>query len=110
MYHEQQFDSYKIFIYSQYQNIDAIIQFFSKDIFSDGIVGQITFKDDVSTFGTNSVNQEGFINLYCHTSRFNDIVNLLRYEKPLVLGFVDETRVGTISTSQGEPPGEQEAV
>ncbi len=106
MEHVKRFDSYRVFIYSQFETIDAIIQFTSQ---GKG-VGQITFKTEGAVLGTNNVNQEGFIHLYYPISKFNDIVNTLRYEKPLAINLQTDNGIGSIFTLEYEPEGEQEAV
>jgi len=43
-----------------------------------------------------------------HINRFNDIINIVRYEKTLALTLNPNTSYGTLSTEDLEPVGEQE--
>jgi hypothetical protein len=51
------------------------------------------------------------IHLCYHISRFNDIINILRYEKPLFIFINDQNFDGGIWTKEGtyEPVGEEES-
>jgi len=51
---------------------------------------------------------EGKITIRYHIDRFNDIINILRYEKPLKIYIDTESLIGGISTGTSEPVGEQE--
>ena len=48
------------------------------------------------------------ITIRYHIDRFNDIINILRYEKPLKIYLDTESLIGGISTGTSEPVGEQE--
>lgn len=100
MYFERPFDSYKITYYSGFSN-DALIQLASKGQW----VGQITFAREGA--GSNSATNN-FIALFLSTSKFNDVVNILRYEKPLAISLETDNGVGMIFTMDTEPIGEQE--
>ena len=98
----KRFDSYKITYYSRWTH-DALIQFAS----NGQLVGQITFVsegDNIANY-TNSA-PDGFIDLYLRISKFNDIINILRLEKPLALFLQSDNGVGAIQTM--EPIEEQE--
>jgi len=43
-------------------------------------------------------------------SQFNDVLSILRYEKPLKIYFDENLKKGTINTDYYEPVGEQEGV
>jgi len=42
-------------------------------------------------------------------SRFNDVINILREEKPLYLFLNLDNKIGTLATTEIEPAGEEEA-
>jgi len=74
-------------------------------------VGAIGFMDreklDLNSYKDNVI----FMN--CHISRFNDIINIIRYEKPLRIVFDPnkvEAWIETKPSGQYEPVGEQEGV
>ena len=48
------------------------------------------------------------LNFHYPISRFNDIVNILRYEKPLYLLMITHSWSGGLVTDELEPVGEQE--
>ena len=47
--------------------------------------------------------------LHYELDRFNDIISMLRQEKPLYIFFDHETRVGGVGNSELEPVGEEES-
>ena len=69
-------------------------------------IGYIFFTEKSST-SKNSIH-EGKITIRYHIDRFNDIINILRYEKPLKIYLDTESLIGGISTGTSEPVGEQE--
>ena len=73
-------------------------------------VGMIIFQDklpvDVNYVGDENV--ENSIIIHYPISRFDDIINILRYEKPLFIYINDGNWNGGITTAH-EPIGEQEA-
>ena len=71
-------------------------------------VGVIRFWADTDPH--DSYTQSNMINLNFGISRFNDVVSLLRYEKPLLLVFDSTSKIGGIDTKTVEPIGEQEGV
>jgi len=48
--------------------------------------------------------------MYLDISRFNDIITLLRYEKPFRMYFDDSKKEASIQSFSNEPVGEQEGV
>jgi len=50
------------------------------------------------------------ITMYLDISRFNDIITLLRYEKPFRMYFDDSKKEASIQSFSHEPVGEQEGV
>ncbi|HJT85350.1 MAG TPA: hypothetical protein VJ697_12795 [Nitrososphaeraceae archaeon] len=69
-------------------------------------IGYIFFSEKLPP-SRNSIN-EGKITLHYHIDRFNDIINILRYEKPLKIYIDSESLIGGISTGDSEPVGKQE--
>ena len=70
-------------------------------------IGYIFFTEKLPT-SKNSIDNEGKITLRYPIDRFNDIINILRYEKPLKIYIDSETLIGGISTGDSEPVGKQE--
>ena len=70
-------------------------------------IGYIFFTEKLPT-SKNSMSNEGKITIRYHIDRFNDIINILRYEKPLKIYIDTESLIGGISTGTSEPVGEQE--
>ncbi|HXV87921.1 MAG TPA: hypothetical protein VD710_02385 [Nitrososphaeraceae archaeon] len=68
-------------------------------------VGNITFYDTPLPYNTFTNN---IIRIYFDISRFNDIIGLLRYEKPIVMYFDDSSKYGWILAYTYEPVGEEE--
>lgn len=71
------------------------------------MVGLIEFFADHVTMPANST-ANGQVILYYEMSRFGDVMNILRYEKPLMLAVNNDTKFGYIGTSTTEPVGEEE--
>jgi hypothetical protein len=104
--HMPNFDSYQLTYYSDYDD-QALIQLFQED----ELIGQIHFVKDGQPL-RNMVGEQGHVHLTFSLSRFDHIMQILLYEKPL---FVDVTQpshqrgaVGIIGTASKEPVGEQE--
>ena len=76
----------------------------------NNLVGLIRFFSDSTIIPENQRSADGTISLYYEMSRFNDVVTLLRYEKPLFLFITTGTKYGYIGCGQLEPVGEQEGV
>ena len=95
-------DGYKIH-YRSGGNYEAMI-----DCYSDKQkVGTIYFVKNDDIIPGNNIGDK--INLFYSLSRFNDIVNILRYEKPLRIGVSTNTKLGTIFTGSIEEVGEEES-
>lgn len=98
----KEFNKYKISYYTGNSGLIAAII----NLYSDSVrVGTINFYKEGEILGTNSSGDS--IRVYTQIERFNDIVTILRYEKPLYINFVEETLAGFISTGS-EDAGEQE--
>jgi hypothetical protein len=72
-------------------------------------VGVLWFLDTYPIADQNIVGKDGLKIIY-HTRHFNDIVGILRYEKPLRLEFDTDKKEGSLLTATWEPAGEQEGV
>jgi hypothetical protein len=96
------FDSYKIWYYSDF-TYDALIYCYNGSSYA----GRLAFIADDKPLPENKMwsNQPS---LYYHTSKFEDIIDILRNEGPLYLYFNDNNNVGILATSQKEPVGEEE--
>lgn len=101
MTHE--FDSYRLYYHSapQYGWQSRLY------LYNDGaFVGSIFFMKDGVNIPAN-VEVDGHPRLHFPASKFEEIMNILRHEKPLYISLVPSNGIGTISTS-GEPIGEEE--
>jgi hypothetical protein len=100
------FDSYKIFYYTD--RPFAPIQAMNYCNLGSRYVGRIVFYPD------GNVPMSAQASLHYSLSRFDDIVTMLRYEKPLYLwwdSYIEagqHVTFGMIATSETEPTGEQE--
>ena len=71
-------------------------------------VGTIVFVKDDTLVPPNRVGEQGNILLYYPLGRFNDVITILRYEKPLYLWLNPDNLFGNVGTTI-EPIGEQES-
>jgi len=100
------FDSYKIFYYTDrpFAPFQAMIYCYRGSQY----VGRIVFYPD------GNVPMSAQASLHYAFSRFDDVVTMLRYEKPLYLWWDSysqggqQVTFGMIATSANEPTGEQE--
>ena len=74
-------------------------------------VGVIKFYQTIPANCNKSIGNGNLIYLCYHISRFNDIINILRYEKPLFIYINDQNLSGGIWKKEGayEPVGEEES-
>jgi hypothetical protein len=105
----KQFNSYKIWYYSAF-SYEALIYCYS----SGKYVGRMVFvKDNVPIPQNGIMNPFGPASdeptIHFPISKFNDIINILRYEKPLILFLNTDNWVGILETAEFEPTGEQES-
>lgn len=103
------FDAYQAFYYTGPATLQAVIQVYAAGVFN----GRIGFYPDAGPVVPNgTINPLGptvpAINYAL--SRYNDVIQTLRFEKPLYISFDTVTGVGFLATSQLEPVGEQEGV
>jgi len=97
------FDAYKIWYYSGHP-YDALIYCYRAGAY----VGRIVFFRDEASVPPN-VNYTSGPSIHYPVSRFNDIVTMLRYEKPLYLFLNLDNLIGILATSEQEPTGEEES-
>jgi hypothetical protein len=96
---QKQFDKYALYYYTD-SNVYIICSYGGKN------VGFINFVKENVSIPKNSV-KDDILRIYFSVARFNDIISILRLEKPLYLWLYD-SGTGSISTSS-EPVGEQES-
>ena len=101
---EQQFDEYLIYYRSGAEPAKprVFINFFK----ANSYVGGLRFLADGLALPTNTGTANS-IELNYSLSQFNDLITILRYEKPLYLYLSTDTHVGMVSTA-AEPIGEEE--
>jgi len=97
------FDSYKIW-YNSGHPYEAHIYVYKAGKY----VGRIVFFKDGAAIPPNAGYPEPSI--HYPLSRFNDVVNILRQEKPLYLFLNLDNKIGHLATSELEPAGEEEGV
>ena len=90
--------------YNTHQLFEAVIVVYS----DKGIVGEISFVKNSEVVPTPQILSQS-IHIYYAISRFNDIINILREEKPLELMADTDAKFGAILSSS-EPVGEEEGV
>lgn len=96
------FDSYIISYVSGYPH-DCVITCFNGDAYA----GRMIFYKENSDLPPNVMFNDA-PSLHYHSRHYDAIVNILRYEKPLMLFFIPTSKTGGIITSEREPVGEQE--
>lgn len=101
------FDSYQAFYYSGPTQLQAVIQVYASGVFN----GRLGFYPDAGPVVPNGEIQPTGVKVPAINyplSRFSNVMDMLRYEKPLYI-FLDTTNgIGFLGTSQLEPVGEQE--
>jgi len=105
------FDSYQLFLNTEPFAYKAEINLFSAGVFT----GRIVFYADGNTTITNQEFQPGgtatkIPMLAFPLSRMGEIMNFLRYEKPLVIYLDTLSNRGYLATQSREAIGEQEGV
>jgi hypothetical protein len=95
------FDSYKLW-YCSGQPYEALIYVYKECAY----VGSIIFFKDGADVPANVSYPEPSIHF--PLSRFNDVMTILREEKPLYLFLNDNSKIGMVGTSELEPTGEHE--
>jgi hypothetical protein len=97
------FDGYKVWYYSGHP-YEALVYVYQGTKYA----GRIVFFKDGATIPPNASNPEPSI--HYPLSRFDDVMNILRKEKPLYLHLNLDNKIGTLATSDLEPVGEDEGV
>jgi hypothetical protein len=100
------FDAYQLTYYSDYDD-EALIQLFQ----GDDVVGQVHFVKEGQPL-RNMVGDQGHIHITFPISRFDHVMTILLYEKPLYIDITQPSHqreaVGIIGTASKEPVGEHE--
>jgi hypothetical protein len=112
----KQFDSYKIEYRSVATQIAGQAQPISKNSavvfcsFSGQLLGILLFQD-TDFLPKNSIdNQSQIVTIRFNRSLFRDIIDILRYEKPLYLYLNTADWHGGIQNKEVEPVGEEESL
>jgi len=100
---QKDFDSYKIWYYSSY-SYESLIYCYQGGAY----VGRMVFFSDDTPLPPNA-NYSSGPSIHYPISRFNDIVSMLRYEKPLYLFLNLDNLIGILATDALEPVGEEES-
>lgn len=95
----KQFDSYAI-----YYNTSSGVRIYCRS--SGKPVGTLEFVEENKSIPKNRISASEEITIYFPITKFSDLINILRYEKPLFLQVYD-SGMGSLAT-QSEPAGEQE--
>lgn len=99
---KKDFDSYKIWYYSRH-GYEALVYCYQGGVY----VGRIVFFPDEGALPPN-VNYASGPSIHYPLSRFNDVISILRYEKPLYLFLNLDNLIGFVATQDLEPTGEEE--
>jgi hypothetical protein len=62
-------------------------------------IGSLSFFGDTTQIPANQLLSDGTLSLYYEMSRFNDVINTLRFEKPLMLAVNTDTGFGYLGSS-----------
>lgn len=101
------FDSYQAFYYSGPTQFQAVIQVYASGVFN----GRIGFYPDGGPVIPNGEIQPTGVKtpaINYPISRFEALMDMLRFEKPLYIFLDTGSGVGFLGTAQPEPVGEQE--
>ncbi len=101
------FDAYQAFYYSGPTQFQGVIQVYASGVFN----GRIGFYPDAGPIVPNGEIMPTGVkvpSINYPISRFEAVMDMLRFEKPLYLFLDTVTTIGFIGTSQLEPVGEQE--
>ena len=102
--HKKQFDSYRIY-YMTGGNEVPVLDCYDGSSF----VGKLIFHRDSASLPSNIVRSDGVVHLRYSLSQFNDVIDMLRYEKPLYLRLSTPSLVGFLAPEEAEPVGEEES-
>ncbi len=101
------FDTYQVFYYTGSTQFQAVIQVYASGVFN----GRIGFYPDAGPVIPNGEIQPTGVKVPAINyalSRFESVMGMLRFEKPLYIYLDTTTGVGFLGTVQQEPVGEQE--
>jgi hypothetical protein len=99
----KEFNSYRLY----YQSAPQYIWQSRLYLYNGGAyVGSVFFMKEGESIPAN-IEISGHPRLHFPSSKFEEIMNVFRHEKPLYIGLVPSNGIGTISTSS-EPIGEEE--
>jgi len=102
---QKEFDSYKLW----HAPGSSPVTVASIECFKTGIrVGALFFYNDNIALPPNENHQTLGIRLYLHASRFKDVIDTVRQEKPLYLMLETVSLNGWLTTNDTEPVGEEE--
>ena len=99
---QKNFDAYKIWYYSGHP-YEALVYCYQTGAY----VGRIVFFKDGASIPPNANFASG-PSIHYPLSRFNDVITMLRHEKPLYLFLNLDNLIGTVATNDLEPTGEEE--
>jgi hypothetical protein len=99
------FERYRIFYQSGPPPLAARIDCLTA---SGGVAGIITFVPEGAAVPPNTTSVGNVIFLRFPLSRYRDVVDILRNERPLALTLNTDTKVGWVATTTDEPAGEGE--
>jgi len=98
------FDNYKVFYYSQYNDLKCYVYLYQGTSYQ----GRLAFHEDGSAIPDNAA-YSGNPTLNYPVSEFANVMEILREEKPLNITLNEANGIGTLATSQYEPVGEEES-
>ena len=101
------FDNYRIFYYTG-PDINPLINCYD----DTKSVGQIRFYEKSAAMPPNTVIESGqgrILKLHYRLEQFQDVIEVMRYEKPLHLWLETINSQGGVCTSEYEPVGEEES-
>lgn len=96
-------DNYKVVLYGKDASDSDLVAFIHCYYDSTNVLTCEFYKDG-ATLPENR-NKGGRVGLTYHWSHLNEVLDVMRNEKPLYFGFIESTKVGYISTHK-EPVGE----
>jgi hypothetical protein len=98
------FDSYRLWYYSN-NELFALVHCYKGTVF----VGRISFFKEGTAIPPNA-NLPNGPSIHFSASRFNDVMTILKQERPLHLSLNPDTLAGVLSNTHFEWTGEEEAV
>ena len=103
----KEFDNYRIFYYAGDKH-HPIISCYS----GSTLVGSLRFyrdKEKMPESTVHELNETAILRLSYRLDQFRDVIDTLRYEKPLYLWYSSKSSAGYLGTSELEPVGEEES-